>query len=195
MTEQEFGEYVVKYKISEETRIKMSLAHKGKKLSEDTIKKRSLKQKGLKRTEETKRKISKGLQGRKLSEETKIKLSKINKGQKRKGKENYIYYNDVNYKEKLAIQKTKEKNNNWKDGIHINKEGRKLILIDNKKYQYEHRLIAEKVLGRNLKTNEIIHHIDLDVTNNKNNNLLICSISYHKYLHHKIKKLNWILNK
>ena len=43
---------------SEETRQKMSEAHKGKHPSEETIRKRSIALKGKKRSEEVKRKIS-----------------------------------------------------------------------------------------------------------------------------------------
>jgi len=38
----------------------------------------------------------------------------------------------------------------------------------------EHQYIAESVLGRKLKPDEIVHHIDEDKTNNRNDNLLIC---------------------
>ena len=48
----------------------------------------------------------------------------------------------------------------------------------------EHRLIAEETLGRPLKRGEVVHHINMDKTDNRRGNLLICSDSYHKYLHH-----------
>ena len=47
----------------------------------------------------------------------------------------------------------------------------------------EHRVIAEKVLGRPLRKGEIVHHIDDDGLNNKHSNLLICSRQYHSWLH------------
>ena len=42
------------------------------------------------------------------------------------------------------------------------------------KWSPEHRVVMEKELGRKLASNEIVHHIDRDGTNNKLENLLIC---------------------
>jgi len=47
----------------------------------------------------------------------------------------------------------------------------------------EHVLIAEKVLGRFLKRDEVVHHINSHRADNRNENLLICTSSYHHYLH------------
>lgn len=51
----------------------------------------------------------------------------------------------------------------------------------------EHRLIAEQVLGRRLKTNEVVHHINMDKRDNRRRNLLICTREYHKELHHRME--------
>jgi hypothetical protein len=48
----------------------------------------------------------------------------------------------------------------------------------------EHVLVAEKALGRFMPAGAEIHHVDEDITNNANRNLVICeSRAYHKLLH------------
>jgi len=46
-----------------------------------------------------------------------------------------------------------------------------------------YRSIAARALGRPLKTNEVVHHINGDKKDNRNCNLLICTDSYHRWLH------------
>jgi hypothetical protein len=81
----------------------------------------------------------------------------------------------------------------WKGGIVIDKYGYRLIFKpDHPKAVYgyvpEHRLIAEQALGRILRGNEIIHHINGNRADNKTSNLLICNRAYHRWLHRKNKK-------
>ncbi len=40
-------------------------------------------------------------------------------------------------------------------------------------YEYEHKIVAEKMLGRKLTDKEVVHHLDENRSNNSPDNLLI----------------------
>jgi len=52
-----------------------------------------------------------------------------------------------------------------------------------------HTLIAEQILGRRLLKGECVHHINLDKTDNRHSNLIICDQSYHLWLHNRMAYL------
>lgn len=65
-----------------------------------------------------------------------------------------------------------------------------VLLSTNHGTQAEHRVIAEKALGKPLPKNAVVHHIDEHKSNNANNNLVICqSQGYHKLLHLRMQAL------
>lgn len=53
---------------------------------------------------------------------------------------------------------------------------------------FEHRLVAEKMMGRQLRDNEDVHHPDEDKTNNRPENLLVLEKSQHSKLHSFLQK-------
>lgn len=68
-------------------------------------------------------------------------------------------------------------------------KGRKAILTCENCGTHEHRVLAEKILGRPLKKGEIVHHKDGNIRNNSLDNLeVISSQSEHFSLHLKGNK-------
>jgi len=156
--------------------------------------------KGEKCSEELKNKIRLSNLGKKRSEETRKRISKTKKGQSLINagsfKGGHIPWNK-GLKVRLSQKSEFKKGNkpyNWK-GFTIKEGGYILIHFpehpnaDNKGYVPDHRLIAERALGRHLKSNEIVHHGNEDPSDNRNSNLVICTIGYHLWLHRKIKKI------
>ena len=78
----------------------------------------------------------------------------------------------------------------WKGGVEIHSKGWRWVYCPNhpnahKNKVAEHRLVMEKHLGRYLASDEIVHHLDGDKTNNEIENLELHTRSSHAKLHHK----------
>lgn len=59
-----------------------------------------------------------------------------------------------------------------------------------KGYVAEHRLVAEKMIGRFLKDDEVVHHINRIKTDNREENLQVMTKSEHIKLHQSERKRN-----
>jgi hypothetical protein len=84
------------------------------------------------------------------------------------------------------------KNPRWKGGRRVDKDGYILIWqpphpnSDYHGYVREHRLVAEKIIGRYLAKEEIVHHIDGNKQNNLAENLeVFANGSEHQKHHYK----------
>ncbi len=77
------------------------------------------------------------------------------------------------------------KNPRWtgghKDDVYLT------VRINGKDYK-EHRVVAEKILGRKLKPNEVIHHINKHKKDNRPKNLYLCIRAEHIKIHSLKKK-------
>ncbi len=76
----------------------------------------------------------------------------------------------------------------------ITSHGYVRVMVSKGVRQYEHILIAEKALGRPLRKfgrshpdTEVVHHINGNKQDNRNENLLVCSHAYHTELHHRLE--------
>lgn len=79
--------------------------------------------------------------------------------------------------------KTGRKSPNWKGGTYKTIDGYTRLSSGKRRNMLEHRMVAEQILGRKLRTGEMVHHINGMRDDNRNINLLICTRSYHAWLH------------
>lgn len=68
----------------------------------------------------------------------------------------------------------------------LSRKGYRIHTVNGKK-KPEHVMVAEKALGKPLPVGAIVHHVDENKGNNRNNNLVICQDNaYHKLLHRRM---------
>lgn len=115
------------------------------------------------------------------------------------------------YKEKYPDGRFADKHPRWKGGVRQH-QGYKQIYnpyhfraTKTNPYVFEHILVAEQTLGRNLTKDEVVHHINGDKQDNHPENLEVCKRSEHVHhhftagkgiqgLHNEIKRLQSILD-
>ena len=83
-------------------------------------------------------------------------------------------------------------NNNWKGGKHLNAKGYVLIRKEGHpraskrgNYVREHIILIEQNIGRYLKDDEIVHHINGNKSDNRLENLMLMKHGKHSSLHRK----------
>ena len=127
------------FKVSEETRTKISEAHKGKHLSEEHKKKISKAIAGMFRQNETKKKISETLKSHSVNEETRRKISEANRGISRnKGRK----LGPMSDEQKKKISETMKRKLKYphteeaKKKMSLAKKGKHWKLVDGKRVWY-----------------------------------------------------------
>jgi len=75
---------------------------------------------------------------------------------------------------------------NWKGGS-TNSAGYR-ILYSNGRKRYEHQIVAEDLLGRPLESNEVVHHIDANRSNNSPDNLVVMKRNEHDKIKQSTKR-------
>lgn len=81
------------------------------------------------------------------------------------------------------MHKTGDRHPNWKNGSTVDNNGYRRVLVSTGCYRLEHRVIYEKILGRKLKSSEVVHHKNGDKLDNHPENLLLISKACHTALH------------
>jgi len=137
---------------------------KGKPRSIETKLKMSLSMKGKKRSPETCRKISQSMMGHGFSLETRTKMSASRTG----------LIPGAKTRKKMSQSHLGEKNHLWKGGQYVDRDGYQMILAG-RSYVREHRVIMANVIGRDLKTDEVVHHLNGKRRDNRIGNLALCN--------------------
>lgn len=75
-----------------------------------------------------------------------------------------------------------------KNGRTIGKNGYVMVWAGRCKQELEHRKIMSEHLGRKLRSDEIVHHIDGNKSNNEISNLVIMTRAEHAKLHADLRR-------
>ena len=68
--------------------------------------------------------------------------------------------------------------------------GRYIINVGNGKHRHYARVLMERHLGRKLRNDEVVHHIDCDKSNDDISNLRVMTPSEHMSLHNRLRARN-----
>lgn len=84
-----------------------------------------------------------------------------------------------------TIKKFGSEHRRWNNGRAICSSGYIMVLVSRKprKYVFEHRLVMQKHLGRELLLSEIVHHINHNKSDNRIENLQLTNRSDHIKMH------------
>lgn len=172
-------------KMSEESRRKMSEAHKGKVLTLEARTKLSEQRKGKPLSPETRAKLSVSRTGKVLTPEHRANISAGGKGLKRSDET----------RARIGAAKLGEKHPGWKGGralshgyVRIKNPGHPGA--DCNGYVMRARLVMEDHVGRYLSPEEIVHHVDANRANDALPNLCLFANQRDHLRHHASLRRN-----
>ena len=84
---------------------------------------------------------------------------------------------------KNNIFKEGKQHPNYNGGSYIDVHGYRCILVGNSNYRKEHIIVMEREVGRKLKKNEVVHHINGMKDDNRVANLMVMDKGDHNRLH------------
>ena len=82
-----------------------------------------------------------------------------------------------------------DKNPNWKGGrTHLSTGYVTLRFPNGVGDRLEHVVIAEQKYGRHVAPGEVVHHLNMNKSDNRPENLFICTLAVHNKIHHAYQK-------
>jgi hypothetical protein len=159
-----------------ETIAKMRTAQLGHLVSNETKEKLRVGSLGRHPSAENLAKRSASLKGRIFSNDTKRKISISKTGTKNaqwgthRSKDERQYLSRI-----LSGTRTGSANPAWKGGVRIDGNGYETVRVHEHFYLLTHRLIMERILGRKLQGEEVVHHVNRNRKDNRPENLALCN--------------------